>query len=662
MVLVAQACSLGCDAGSCVPCNSYANPILDSAVNAQSGMPYRHLVTSGSLAVGDWWNEDDNTIVGIGGVSLANLPSLSSLGTSQFSTTEIHGAQLSGVDFLYLDSSLEALDVSTPSMPVSLDTLAVTGLSYTSDMSVFGTVLSVAASDGIHVLDISNPASPAPLRVYAQSPGPTQVAMSGNYVAALVGKTVEVVNVSTATLVAQTTATSSPYAGTKLLQFDGTYVYVMSEYQVQYSGDYWAYGELDIYKLALAPTASLTFQGSLKQIDQPGSIWVDGTSLYVGTGDSVGVIDVSNPRAPAWKKHTAAPGGAAGLVVSGAYVVGAGATGFASYDPSVTPDVVITANGQDVLQQSAQVGSFAVLAYSSSGLVVVDWSNPSTPQPIYSSGEQASGVAVAGHYAYVTVATATADNLETYDITDPWAPALVGTVQVSTNEFTIGTVAVADGRLYVTWGGGGSTNAYSLANPKAPTLIAPLGFPLPGSPSSLAYQGKYIYGASYETFTVMDGTNPASPTQVASVALPSGDVQGTGLVVAGNYAYVVIACQYASVCVEVVDITAPTSPTVVGSATLASLYMSELEQTLDGDASVSSVALVGSRLYVSAEWGGIYAFDVSNPSKPIGLTDYWTQLPAAAMYGMDNTLIATTWAAFDYPGTGFQDQTFQMCQ
>jgi hypothetical protein len=32
------------------------------------------------------------------------------------------------------------------------------------------------------------------------------------------------------------------------------------------------------------------------------------------------------------------------------------------------------------------------------------------------------------------------------------------------------------------------------------------------------------------------------------------------------------------------------------------------------------------------------------------------------MYGMDNTLIATTWAAFDYPGTGFQDQTFQMCQ
>lgn len=76
----------------------------------------------------------------------------------------------------------------------------------------------------------------------------------------------------------------------------------------------------------------------------------------------------------------------------------------------------------------------------------------------------------------------------------------------------------------------------------------------------------------------------------------------------------------------------------------------------------ATLRVEGNRLYLSNEWGGVVMLDVSDPTQPQVLTEYWTQMPARYMFGIDRFLTTFTVAGFPYPASSAQqDQVIQLC-
>jgi site-specific recombinase XerD len=108
--------------------------------------------------------------------------------------------------------------------------------------------------------------------------------------------------------------------------------------------------------------------------------------------------------------------------------------------------------------------------------------------------------------------------------------------------------------------------------------------------------GKYAYvaDANSGTLTIVDISNPASPTSIGSVALFAPQ----DVFVAGMYAYVADA----TAGLRVIDITNPASPSLIG--------------TYDTGSSALDVYVSGKYAYVADDGDGLYVIDVTDPTTP----------------------------------------------
>ncbi|KKW33513.1 MAG: PKD domain containing protein [Parcubacteria group bacterium GW2011_GWA1_53_13] len=121
---------------------------------------------------------------------------------------------------------------------------------------------------------------------------------------------------------------------------------------------------------------------------------------------------------------------------------------------------------------------------------------------------------------------------------------------------------------------------------------------------SVYVSGRYAYLAAQtaDRLTIVDVSNPASPTTVGSVTDAQLDT-ANAVYVTGNYAYV--AASGNADRLTIVDVSNPSSPAIVGSVT---------STQLDG---ARSVYVSGRYAYVVAETAdGLTIVDVSNPSSP----------------------------------------------
>jgi hypothetical protein len=135
--------------------------------------------------------------------------------------------------------------------------------------------------------------------------------------------------------------------------------------------------------------------------------------------------------------------------------------------------------------------------------------------------------------------------------------------------------------------------------------------------SGIRVQGKYVYlesstgMASTNLLQIYDISNPSAPAFAGSVQIPQYSL---GLWVSGNYAYVIsfvdgspLGASYAGI-LDVVDVSNPASPTVVGSA-----------NTGTAGVHVSDIKVVGNYAYVAGQSTAqsyVLVFDVSNPASP----------------------------------------------
>ncbi len=242
-------------------------------------------------------------------------------------------------------------------------------------------------------------------------------------------------------------------------------------------------------------------------------------------------------------------------------------------------------------------GNYAYVADGSSGLQVIDISDPTTPAYAgsYDSPGDANSVAISGNYAYVADGYS---GLRVVDISDPENPSSAGDFLLAgfTHE-----VAVSGDHAYV------ASDYYGLVvinifYPTNPTWAG--NCDTPGEACGVVVSGDYAYVADTDSgFQVLDISDPTSPSYEGGYNTPG---EACGVVVSGDYAYV--ADGYSGLCV--LDISDPTSPAYAGS--------------YDTPGYARKIAISGDYAYVSDGSSGLQVIDISDPTSPAYVDSYNT--------------------------------------
>ncbi len=499
---------------------------------------------------------------------------------------------------------------------------------------VSGTLAFVGlASGGVQVVDIADPTAPAGLGAYrpADAKDLKDLALAGRHLYLAIQTQDDAIHLR----IVDVADGAAPRAV-------GAYV------SVQSSG----------YPMALAVTGSHAYLGgrSLEIVDianpaQPrlaaqaapwGSDWVvematAGGYLYAAVGSFTGglrVFDIFTPTAPRQVGAYASPS-PAHLAVSGRYAY------LGSHDTLRILDVTTPATPTLVSEYPAALGEFTVAGntlYGPPGLRVVDVSDPANPREVgFNDTVVGQGVAVAEGYAYVAAgwhglrvvdvsrvapparATAMAGlpaqgqnvavagdrayvadgiyGLKIVDIADPAAPWPLAALSTSS---TVGDVAVAERYAYLV-GDSSGLHVVDVADAAAPQEVA-VKKDLTGR--AIAVRGSMAYLIDGNSLRVVNITHPLSPTQASRFVLSETP---TDIAVDDHYAYL------PSKGLQVVDVSDPTKPGIAGSA---------------GDWNARGVALSplttgrATHAYVAAHADGLRVVDVTDPISPTETSHY----------------------------------------
>ncbi len=273
-----------------------------------------------------------------------------------------------------------------------------------------------------------------------------------------------------------------------------------------------------------------------------------------------------------------------------------------SLNPALCQDSLnVTRVGQYAYWSDASdvevVGELVYVATGTTGLHIVDVSDPTSPRDIgyLDTPGQAMDVAVAENFAYV------ADNdsgLRVINISNPVAPFEVASLSIG--ESGIETVAIM-GNLILANNSWWSGNFYviDVSDPANPFLISETTFG--SSAYDLLARDSLIYVADfYNGLRIIDVHDPANPVQLSALDSVRG---ARDLALSGNYVFTASGERG----LFVVDVSVPDSPAVVFNTGYGW-----------SGPNYSAVDVTGT-LLVASTGEGVYTFDISIPSQPVGL-------------------------------------------
>jgi len=206
--------------------------------------------------------------------------------------------------------------------------------------------------------------------------------------------------------------------------------------------------------------------------------------------------------------------------------------------------------------------------------------------PSWPRGEEAYGVAVSGHYAYLAQWY---EGLQVIDVSDPANPRRVGGYDTPGGAWG---VAVSGQHAYVADGLAG-LQVIDVSDPAKPRWVG--GYDTSGNAYRVAVSGNYAYVADLDAgLQVIDVSDPANLRRVGGYD-PSG---ASGVAISGHYAYVAAL----DAGLQVLDVSDPANPRRVGG--------------YDTSGRADDVAVSGHYAYVADAWGGLQVIDVSDPANP----------------------------------------------
>jgi hypothetical protein len=220
------------------------------------------------------------------------------------------------------------------------------------------------------------------------------------------------------------------------------------------------------------------------------------------------------------------------------------------------------------------------------------------------------------------------------NITQWSAGAVAGSINVTGTNNAIKTATVGNYAYTVLNAAASNFNVVNISNPASPTNTATV--TIAGTPTNIFVSGNYAYVTNQSDtaeLQVVDITNPASPSVVASVNM-TGTGNGLGVYVSGNFAYVgrVSDATVGANELTIVNITNPLSPSVSGGYNNA-INMNE-------------VYVSGTNAYVATSntAGEMIVVNVTNPAAPTLAATYnaATAVAALTITGYSNRVLLGT--------------------
>lgn len=456
--------------------------------------------------------------------------------------------------FVLSSGELVALDISNPAAPAEVGTLA-TDASF-EELVLSGTRLYAAdEDDGLHVFDVSDPTSPALLG--ATSDMGVQIAASGDYAFVDSSDVVKVVDLAdpAAPSVVHRIELKYYYDDVEAITTAGDLLYLAST-----AGEVWVYDIADpasparigtyaepypldvavggdrVYVagdtrgtsvLDVSDPANLELLGTFRPGGETQSVAVEGTLALVGGTSTIDVLDISQPDQIQLLDRIEIR--AQQLVIDGSYAFTGALEVLDLSDPSDVQVVAELENVSGSFGMDVENGLVAVTSGRGGAVQLVDVSSPEAPalvSEIEASGRDLwTGVDLVGEHMYVMGN----DSLHIFDVASPSTPQQISAIQTGGSD-EMG-VAVNDGLAYVSALGGGF-HVIDVSNPAQPSVLSTSDGYYEGAS---AVDGQHAFAIERDDVVIFDVTDPASPSEVASIEEFS-NVQD--LVVTGGYGYV----------------------------------------------------------------------------------------------------------------------------
>lgn len=272
-------------------------------------------------------------------------------------------------------------------------------------------------------------------------------------------------------------------------------------------------------------------------------------------------------------------------------------------------------------------GQYAYVACDSSGLQIIDISDPADPLPVvlYDTPGAAVDIFISGDYAYL----ADYSSMRIIDISNPVFPVPAGVYQ-SNN--VVGVYVNGD-QAYIACGYYPPVVAIlDISDPNNPDSISGLSFL--GGAFDVCYSQNHLFVLSNETepyanyLRTINIEDPQNPYISASVGIP-GTVQiPQDIKINGNYAY--IADRGSGI--PVINIADPSLPVVVGSYNAV------------GDA--TGICINGEYAFICEYTGVIQMLNISDPENPIFYASGNINGPAFGIFANDDFIFAVDWYEF----------------
>ncbi len=255
-------------------------------------------------------------------------------------------------------------------------------------------------------------------------------------------------------------------------------------------------------------------------------------------------------------------------------------------------------------------GTYAYVATKNSGLVIVDISDPTDPQPVsyFDSPGQALDVELVGNYIYIADGNS---GLMIVDVSDPANPTEEGSVDTPGDAEGI---SISGSYAYIADDASG-LRVIDISDPQNPTEVGSIA--TPDNAYGVDVSGNYAYVAvNWTGLSSIDISNPASPTLEDTYNTPG---RAYDVVVSGNMAYVADH----TLGLTVVDITDPAAM--------------DIEGAYNTPGSSRNVAIAGSYAYVADNTSGLRVIDISDPRTPneVGFYDTPGNAYGVAVSGTD---------------------------
>ncbi|MFO1458325.1 MAG: hypothetical protein U1G08_02880 [Verrucomicrobiota bacterium] len=518
---------------------------------------------------------------------------------------------------LHPQEGLLVLDVSTPSAPVLLGSVALGGDAV--NLYAVGTTVYVAQqSTGLRVVDASNPSAPVVVGTFNTSGLAQKVWVSGSIAYVADGPSgIHVLDVSNPSDIrrlggVRTTASAIDLA------VAGTTVFVALG-----GGGFQVYDAAD--PAVLRRLASVATEGMVNRVVVSGD-----RLLLVDTADGLVAFDVRTPSAPVRVGATPLSGGVTDLAVSGALAAVSSGDRARMFDVS-GPGAPIPAGSLDHASWSVILsGDVAYGIDPGSGLQIyrlrvglrqtLDWHGfPTNVLPVHvplpititSSSGLPVDIRVSESPATLDSGTVTVTGFGTVVVEAGNAGSDTHTPVLERRRFNVplatfspvgnlrtdnyaNKVQVVDSLAYVADGLEG-LQIMDVHNPEVPVRLGRL--KLAGDTRDLHVQGNLVYAACAAAgLQVVDVSHPELPALVGGI--PTGGM-AVAVTVVGSTAYVADA----NAGLVLVDVSTPASPVV-----LAKL-------SLPGEA--SGLHVVDSLAYVACGFGGLSVVDVRDPKAPV---------------------------------------------